>query len=172
MIEINIDSTKVSAAMERLMRSGADMSPVMTRIAGVMHDAVMENFEQGGRPQWLGIQPGSQAGKTKTGGGDKILVRSGALRNSIAQESDATSATVGVAGHIKYAAIHQFGGKTRPHRIVAKNKKALAFGGVLARAVNHPGSNIPARPFLKLTEADEDKIVGKVNAYLRQVVGE
>jgi len=46
-----------------------------------------------------------------------------------------------------YAAIHQFGGRTKPHRILPKRGKALKFGGKFYAAVNHPGSNIPARPF-------------------------
>ena len=56
---------------------------------------------------------------------------------------------------MKYALIHEYGGVTRPHRIVARNAKALAFSfqGRLTfrRSVNHPGSNIPARRPLQRT---------------------
>ena len=69
-----------------------------------------------------------------------------------------------VGTNIKYAAIHQFGGPTRPHVILHHNKKALAFGGRVVKKVNHPGSRIPARPFLSITPEDEDKIIGKVSA--------
>lgn len=172
MIEIKIDSAKVSAALDRLSKAAVDASPVMASIAGVMHDAAMENFEQSGRPKWLGLKPATLAQKRKQGYGDKPLIRRGggqSLYSSITQQSDATSATVGT--NVKYAAIHQFGGQTRPHVILPRNKKALAFGGRVVKKVNHPGSKIPARPFLSLTAEDEDKIVGKMDAYLKSVIG-
>ena len=54
---------------------------------------------------------------------------------------------------VVYAAIHEYGGQTRPHKITAKNKSALSFfiGGkaVVVKSVNHPGSKIPARPYLR-----------------------
>jgi len=55
--------------------------------------------------------------------------------------------SVTVSNPMPYAGIHQFGGKTKAHRIVPKFKKALSFGGRVYGAVNHPGSTIPARPF-------------------------
>lgn len=172
MIEIKIDTEKVSAALARLQKAAVDASPVMAAIAGVMHDAVMENFEQSGRPKWLGLQPATLAQKRKQGYSDKPLIRRGggqSLYSSITVQSDATSASVGT--NIKYAAIHQFGGQTRPHVILPRNKKALAFGGRVVKKVNHPGSKIPARPFLSITPEDEDKIIGKVSAYLKNVIG-
>lgn len=53
-----------------------------------------------------------------------------------------------IGSNVKYAAIHEFGGKTPPRTIYPRKKKALAFGGVVVKKVNHPGSKIPARaPF-------------------------
>ena len=61
---------------------------------------------------------------------------------------------VGVVGTTKpYAAIHEFGGRTAAHTIRARQAKALHFvldgKDVFAKSVNHPGSVIPARPFLR-----------------------
>lgn len=165
MIEIKFDSAQVLSALSRLQRAAADASPVMAQIAGVMHDAVEENFAQQGRPKWAGLK--LPVSKRRSGG--MILQDSGQLAASIVQASDATSATVGT--NKIYAAIHQFGGQTRPHVILPRNKKALAFGGRVVKKVNHPGSKIPARPFLSLTSEDEDRIVGKVDAYLKSVIG-
>lgn len=165
MIEIKFDSAQVLDVLRRLQRSVADASPVMAQIAGVMHDAVEENFAQQGRPKWLGLK--APVSKRRSGG--MILQDSGQLAASITQASDATSATVGT--NKVYAAIHQFGGQTRPHVILPRNKKALAFGGRVVKKVNHPGSKIPARPFLSLTPDDEERIVGKVGAYLKSVIG-
>ena len=69
-----------------------------------------------------------------------------------------------------YAAIHHFGGRTKPHVIRAKNAKALALPGGPRRSVNHPGSNIPARPFLTITPAGESKIVRAGEEFLRGAI--
>lgn len=179
MIEIKLDAKEVVAALDRLSQASADMTPLMLDVSETLYSAVMRNFEENGRPKWLGLDPKTIAARNKSrysaeNGSMGILQRSGALKNSIVAEHDANSAVVGVGrgkGAEKYAAIHQFGGKTKPHVIRAKNKKALAFGGVLRKSVNHPGSNVPARPFLALTPEDEGKIVRSVNNYLRAVVG-
>jgi phage gpG-like protein len=179
MIEIKIDSKVVVAALERLAKASADMTPVMLDISETMYSAVMRNFDEGGRPKWMGLDPKTIESRNKSrhsmaNGSLGILQRSGTLRNSIVAEHDANSAVVGVGfgkGAEKYAAIHQFGGKTSPHVIRPKNKKALAFGGIVRKSVNHPGSVIPARPFLALTSEDEGKIVNTVSGYLRNIVG-
>jgi phage virion morphogenesis protein len=47
-----------------------------------------------------------------------------------------------------YARIHQEGGQTGPHTITPKHTKALYFNGHFAKQANHPGSRIPARPYM------------------------
>ena len=55
---------------------------------------------------------------------------------------------VTVGSDRKYAAIHQLGGKTKAHVIRPKNGKALKIPGIgFRKSVNHPGSQIPARPY-------------------------
>jgi phage gpG-like protein len=47
-----------------------------------------------------------------------------------------------------YAAIHQLGGKTPPRIIRPVKGKALKIPGIgFRKKVNHPGSDIPARPY-------------------------
>lgn len=58
------------------------------------------------------------------------------------------------SGDVKYAAIHEYGGRTPPHVILPKNKKALHFNGIFATRVNHPGSQMPERSFLRSSLAD------------------
>ncbi len=85
--------------------------------------------------------------------------RSGALRDSIvadvSAEADGLRATIGSNGDVKYAAIQEFGGKTAAHEILPGKAQALAFiaGGALrfARKVEHPGSAIPERSYLRST---------------------
>ena len=57
-----------------------------------------------------------------------------------------------VINRAKYAAAVHDGATIPPHKIRARKKKALMFtmGGdtVIVRSVNHPGSKIPANPWL------------------------
>jgi phage gpG-like protein len=89
--------------------------------------------------------------------GAVLNVGSGALRDSIAAsisaEADGVVAAVGSAGDVKYAAIQEYGGKTSAHEILPVKAQALAFvaGGAqcFARRVEHPGSLIPERSYLR-----------------------
>lgn len=81
-----------------------------------------------------------------------LRVQSNRLRGSLrATKAIATADTVksSIGSNVKYAAIHEFGGKTAPHVIRPKNGKALKFGGKYFARVNHPGSVMPARGFVQ-----------------------
>ncbi len=112
--------------------------------------------------------------------GGVLAQRSGALAQSIAgfvtSDGDDVVATVGSFGDVKYAAIQEYGGKTAAHEIVAKNGKALAFavGGAMrfARHVNHPGSQIPERSYLRSSlEEMQDAIVAALADAVSQAWG-
>jgi phage gpG-like protein len=89
--------------------------------------------------------------------GQVLNARSGALRDSIGAEvfsdGEDVSASVGSYGDVKYAAIQEYGGKTGAHEILPVKGKVLAFlvGGAMrfARRVEHPGSVIPERSYLR-----------------------
>lgn len=109
--------------------------------------------------------------------GEVLNVRSGALRRSIfGTIDDAPTMVVGKvqsSGDVKYAGIHEFGGKTPAHDILPDKAKALHFfaGGreVFAKIVHHPGSTMPERSFLRSSLADmKDQIVAGLN----EAVGE
>jgi phage gpG-like protein len=88
--------------------------------------------------------------------GQVIRVRHDRLRASIniaGPKSDGKSFWGSVGTNVVYAAIHEYGGRTPPHVIEPKYKKALAFeiGGetIIRRRVHHPGSVMPERSFLR-----------------------
>ena len=96
-------------------------------------------------------------------GGAVLKPRSGALAASIGVEGptiagDRVVTTLFSRGDLKYAAIQEYGGVTRPHEILPVRAKALAFlaGGaeVFARVVHHPGSHIPERSYLRSSLAE------------------
>jgi phage virion morphogenesis protein len=159
MIEIKIEKDTITSALQAINSRLSDMTPIMRQIAGIMQDAVEENFAQQGRPRW---KPSARASRE----GGMTLQDTGRLAASITSRSTGNQAVVGT--NVVYAAIHQFGGKTPAHVIKPKNKKALFWPGAShpVKSVNHPGSNIPARPFLSLTDSDFDEIQRKLAAYL------
>jgi phage virion morphogenesis protein len=169
MIEAKLEYQPIMKALRRAADQMANTRPLMGSVSGIMNRAVEDNFEQQGRPKWQDLHPGTKLARAKQGTWPgKILQRSGALATSIQQSFDATHAVVGT--NKVYAAILQFGGKTRPHVIRPKTRRALSFGGIVVRQVNHPGSNIPARPFLQLTLRDMREIVASANRFYRSAI--
>jgi phage gpG-like protein len=93
---------------------------------------------------------------------------SGALRDSIATrvtaDADGVLALVASEGDVKYAAIQEYGGKTSAHEILPVKGDVLAFvagnGQHFARRVEHPGSVIPERSYLRSSLEDmKDEIL-------------
>lgn len=168
MLEIKIEDEKLVKPLQRLIQNIQNASPIMQMLAGDMLDAVEENFAREGRPKWLGLKPGTIASRQASGNWPgKILQRSGQL--AAANTAFHTQDTAGVSNNKKYAAIQHFGGQTAPHVIRPRNKKALAFGGRVVAKVNHPGSKIPARPFMMVTDADQESMIKHVSDYLLRI---
>ena len=107
--------------------------------------------------------------------GQVLNVRTGALRRSIFSTVDTGVTTVrgkvASSGDVKYAGIHEFGGTTPPHEIVPVKATVLSFmiGGkrVFARRVQHPGSRMPERSFLRSALAD---MAGEITTGLTDAV--
>lgn len=64
------------------------------------------------------------------------------------------------------AVFHHFG--TRPYTITAKKAKALKFGGLLRKRVNHPG--LPARLLVGFPESDQRLVADVTDDHLRAVL--
>ena len=104
----------------------------------------------------------SKKGQERKAGKKPLTGETGALRGTINYQLQGSN-TVSIGSPMPYAPYHQHG--TKPHTIVPRNKKALAFGGIVVRKVNHPG--FPARPFLGFSDADQSDIRAIVLSYLK-----
>lgn len=144
-ITIKVDDSRVKQALKRLADNAEDMGAAMGEIAGVMLDAVEENFEQEGRPEpWPDLADSTIEQREKKGyWPGKKLQRTGDLLDSVSSDHDENSAVVGT--NKEYAAIHNFGGQA------GRGKKVA----------------IPARPFLVLTDADIEEIEEIIIDHLR-----
>jgi len=136
MVELHIEDRDFLRVLNNIAALGVDAAPLMGALAEDMHAAVMDNFDAQGRPAWMGLAPGTIAARTKRGHWPgKILTETGRLRASMQADSGMTWSRVGT--NEPYARIHQLGGKTRPHVIKPRNKRALAFGGRVVKRSPH-----------------------------------
>lgn len=183
-IEIKVTDDQITSALQALQQRANNLTPVFKSIGEHLVRTTWERFDAQHAPDgtpWqpikdssLAIAVGMHAGiddrdHTKKGAlrahilrriaNKKILIQTSRLRDSIAYR--ATGDGVAVGTNVIYAAIHQFGGQTKPHVILPVRKKALAwFGGAHpVKKVNHPGSKIPARPFLGISAEDHQAII-------------
>ncbi len=154
---IDVDNAQVLQSLEKLAAANADFTPLMREVAGLLFDAVEENFAQQGRPRW---QPLKASTVAKRGSSQPILQVSGQLAASLSQDHDATSAVVGT--NKEYAATHQFG--AAKGSFAQKPTKSGA-------SINIPWGDIPARPFLALTEEDHAQLVELAIDYERGAAG-
>jgi len=143
-IKVEIRDRGVKELLARLQNKIADLRPAMKSIGAAIRTSVIRNFEAGGRPAWV---------PSKKKGG-KTLIGRGRLMNSIIPRDSADRVTIGT--NIRYAAIHQFGGQTPARIITPRYKRALFWPGARhpVKSVRHPGSRIPARPFLMIQDED------------------
>lgn len=168
--------------LQWLAARGRNLRVPLSRAGTVILKAVDENFEAEGRPQrWKPRSPLTMAAlraeaaqrtmatkrfakavKASTRGrylrqavakanNRKILQVTGGLRNSIVMRVEGGRVIVGSAHPA--ARIHQLGGTIKPRKAA---RLSIPVGN---RLVQVRGVTIPARPFLVVTETDEEKIV-------------
>ena len=144
-IEIKIDNNDVERKLLELAQKGENLRPLMKNIAGIFASATEENFKNEGRPdKWTELAEATKKQRTKQKKWPgQILQVSGQLASSISTQYDDESAIIG--SNLDYAAIHQLGGQA------GKNKKV----------------EIPARPYLKLTDDDFEEILTETENFLR-----
>ena len=148
-------SVKVDGDVQRLMQrlgriADMDKAGINNAIAEGLRTSTIERFQAEKSPEG---KKWKQSIRAREEGG-KTLTKSTALRSSIRSDSSADGLAIGT-NDIR-AATHQFG-DTRI--IKAKRKKALRFR-VNGRWVSKKEVKvtIPARPFLGVSEEDEEEI--------------
>ena len=151
------------------------------RIGQTVVDLTDDRFKTQTDPEgqpWQDLKPGTWERKRRTGGILKILQEQGTLRDTIVYEADSQGVSIG--SNLPYAAIHQFGGTVRqgarsgflgyklgrdgrPGNRFAKRKNADFEQPVQYGAREF---EIPARPYLGLSEAYLDEIGNVLGEYL------
>lgn len=160
MLRIELKDDEISAALARIAAAMTDMTPVMQDIGEALVISTQDRFTESVSPDGTAFAPRSpttlDAYKAR---GDVVDFRpligpSKALSGTIFPHAGADFVEVG-SGR-EYAAVMQFG--------AAKG----AFGRT-KRGAPIPWGNIPARPFLGLSEQDRLNIVDVVEEWLEGV---
>lgn len=136
-----------------------DRKKINATLGNVARESTLERFKQGKDPTGRRWKTSIRAAET----GGKTLIDSAQLRNSIRTKSDASGFAVGT--NVKHAATHQFGDKGRTIR--AKRSKNLRFriGGTWV-SKKKVKVNIPARPFLGLSDEDMQEIKATTEEFI------
>ncbi len=145
MIEININSAQAQAELQALQRRIAHPTKLMQAIATELESQTQQSFadqRQYGGDKWQDLSSVTRKLRTKRGHADSsILNISGGrgLLGSVMSSSTSTTATIGAGSGKsgKYAAMHQFGGKTSSRSMI-------------------PNNTIPARPYLPMRKNGSD----------------
>lgn len=148
-IRLDGDTKKL---MQRIKHfSDMDKKDLNAALGEVVRESTVTRFRTGKGPDGKLWKTSARAALE----GGKTLVQSARLKNSIHAKSDASGFAVGT--NVIYAATHQMGAKNRTIR--AKTSKGLRFkvGGswITTQKVR---VNIPARPFLGISEEDRTEI--------------
>ncbi len=151
MFSVEIKDQAVTAALTRAAAQMDDMSPLFWDIGEILVDSTIERFGTGTAPDGSKWAPKSQATLNKYGArkSNRVDARplfgpSGMLSRQIFYSAE--SDQVQIVSNRPYAAMMQFGG--------SKAKFPHLWG------------DIPARPFLGISEEDSAAIAGQIADYM------
>jgi phage gpG-like protein len=141
-VEVRFDG-EYQKIIDALQKASA---PALQRIAHAgglaLHNVSKEAFQKQADPA-----TGAKWAPRKNPSDKPLLVNRGTLRRSISFNAFPDGSVI-IGSNLIYARIHQEGGQTKAHDIKPRSMKALRFNGIFRKLVKHPGSKIPARPFL------------------------
>lgn len=155
--EVKVEDAEVLTALKRLINLGKNMEPAMGDIAAIGENSVHIRFRTGTAPDGSRWKPSLRA---QINGG-KTLIKDAHLVQSTSSNHGRDYAEWGV-NRPDYAAIHQFGGTIKPKSTGGLRFKLANGAFVTARQVN-----MPARPFLGVSDTDKSDILDAIESRIR-----
>lgn len=156
-ITLTFDDSEVRQALDRLARRVADLRPAMQDIGELLTERTKQRFGTGRAPDGAPWPPNSPVTLARYGGRYGKKARAGRMagKKPLIGESKALSTTIAyqagrdrveVGSPMEYAAVQQFGARKGQF-------------GRTRRGAPIPWGDIPARPFLGVSEADRRDIL-------------
>jgi len=153
MIEIKVDNERVLKALDDLSKVATNPRPALLSIGDDLVKSTKKRFDESRGPDGKAWAPNTET-TLKRKRGTKPLIGEGILRDQIGYAEGANVLTI--FSSMEYAATQQFGADRG------------AFGRT-KRNAPIPWGNIPARPFLGISNDDEKMIIETISDYLRSV---
>lgn len=170
MIKIEVSDQQVNQALIRLFRSAHKPRPVLEQIGEFLVDSTKRRFSNSIGPdgqrwapntettilRYLGVYKGSisrrngkmtKKGAERAGSKRPLIGETGSLSSQISYQVDGEG-TLYIGSSMIYAAVQQFGAKKREFQGKA------------------PWGDIPARPFLGVSDQDRSNILDTLSDYL------
>ncbi len=144
MFKVEIKDEAATAALMRLSRVFDDAAPVMGEIGEMLHESTRERYKQGIAPDGTKWAPKSPVTLARNPKWIRPLFAEGNMHETIFPNSGSDFVEIGV---------------------VAKQAAMMQFGGTKAQ-FPHLWGNIPARPFLGLSEQDEVNISDIISEHI------
>lgn len=154
-IKYNINDLEAKTAVKQLADRLSKPQQALKECGLVLLRSIAKNFKAGGRPtKW------KRSGRVKREGG-QTLVETARLKKSITMDVSGNTLTVGT--NVKYARIHQLGGRITKNATIREHWRIMtkAFGKeipgrsvLVRRHQRQMNTNMPARPFLMVQDSD------------------
>lgn len=155
---ITVDDEEVKKALGKILNRIKNPRPMLAEIGETMVSSTQDRFESGRSPEG---KPWPKSHRTRVGGG-QVLVDTARLKNSVNYQVRSDEVAVGT--NVKYAGTHQFGAKRGSFGTVsARIPEHVRSGGIRVRShtrtMKLPWGDIPARPYLGISDSDRREIV-------------
>lgn len=155
-VTIEVDDLELRRGIAKLLARIADPRPALEEIGEVLVPSTKQRFAVEKDPQgnpWAPNSPVTRARKTTP----KVLTEEGYLGDTIAWQLEGAKG-VAVGTNLVYGATHQFG-------------MPRGYAGRTKRGAPIPWGDIPARPFLGVSDEDGERILEILRDYLGQAAG-
>ncbi len=160
MLQIELNDADVAAALSRVAAAMTDLTPIMHDIGDVLVESTTKRFATGTDPEgnpWAPKSPTTiEAYRAR---GDSVSFR------PLIGPSRALSTTI----HYSAGPDRVEVGSNRIQAAVMQGGAAKGAFGRTARGGSIPWGNIPARPFIGLSDEDRTNIVDIVEEWLERV---
>ena len=153
-IQIELDDQQARAALRRLIHSGRDLSPVLRDIGEHLLNAARQRFNEERSPEdkpWAPLSPTTL--KRKRLNQDKILIQDGHLQGTL---------------NYRVGKDHIDIGSPRIHAGVQQFGAAKGAFGTARKGAPTPWGDIPARPFLGLSQEDRREIENSLLDFIKE----